>query len=84
MMKMEYGLKRGRLGKVGSLTGHVYLTDENVRMILDYIKWFFDECFKPAGGNIFIYLDPTTGARLYISVYLLFQEKNWLEKLFNL
>lgn len=81
---METGLRQTTMAKAGSLTGHLYLSDENIKLILDYFKWFLDAGYKPAGGSVFIYIDPYAGQRLFISVYLLFQEKNWLERLLGL
>jgi len=83
-MKMEVGLKKQKLAGAGSLTGHIPLTQQGINAVLDYFKWFLDNGYKPAGGHIAIYLDPDLSGRLWITVYLMFQEKNWLERMLGL
>jgi len=81
---IETGLKKVELANAGSLTGFVPLNQQNINAVLDYVKWFLDNGYKAMGGTVEIVQDTISEFRMWISVYLLFQEKNWLEKLLGL
>ncbi|MEM2259985.1 MAG: hypothetical protein QXP52_00180 [Candidatus Aenigmatarchaeota archaeon] len=80
MSKLEPELKTIKLQKLAIVYGHVPPIDYYFELLAELTRRALQE-YKYLYGDAFLYIH---GAELWLSVFIMFREKNWFEKIFGL
>jgi hypothetical protein len=80
VFKLEPKLIPIKLQKLAIIYGHVPCIEDYFYVLAELTRQALKE-YKYLYGDAFIY---AIGSELWLSVFVVFREKNWLEKIFNL